>query len=404
MGGVLLESRTAPLVVTGPRDGCPLRSEAYLKGECTLTAGQGRQNVARLSPSTRLLFQPRGSPTLEATLIDPHGDNGGPRYGTPLVATGARLGGEPPSARSMATRGHRACGASPEGFSWGTAGQLIGVAGNLVLTPLHHPRARSRAVRDIRAGSDLTGMLTTFDGGVMGAARVISLSTPGRTIGVDDQAAGHLLCSPDRFRARHQRCRLVPVARGRGVPQHVGHLAATGDFLVPDLGHPRHDLCSSTRCSRWSSRAPTLCMEHGVGLAIYAAYSHRVRHRHRNWAVGFGAWRSSSLANRCWLRHSSSRWPCGTSTGEGWAYALDQIAVDLELLGQDAGRWHRELVMTEVDSLVIGGSAFGRRPRHLLAGGKFRQPAVVRGLQWSRAGGRAPRPRLRARRRRRHIP
>ncbi len=150
------------------------------------------------------------------------------------------------------------------GFSWGTAGQLIGVAGNLVLTPfIIHGLGVERYGIFVLVVT-ITGMLTTFDGGVMAAAsRYFSIYA-----GTDDRRSTTQLlvtfCRPsDRFRARPQHCRLVSVARGRGVPQHVGHLAATGDLLVPDPGHPRHDLVHPHAVPDGPERASTLCVEHG---------------------------------------------------------------------------------------------------------------------------------------------
>ncbi|HTT92304.1 MAG TPA: polysaccharide biosynthesis C-terminal domain-containing protein [Acidimicrobiales bacterium] len=57
------------------------------------------------------------------------------------------------------------------GFSWGTAGQLLGVAGNLVLTPfiIHGLGVQRYGIFVLVV--TLTGMLNSFDGGMMGAAQ-----------------------------------------------------------------------------------------------------------------------------------------------------------------------------------------------------------------------------------------
>ena len=176
----------------------------------------------------------------EATLIDPMETTGLPGTATPLEAPGISVPGRR-RPRAMTRRPPGLRGVA-RGFSWGTAGQLIGVAGNLVLTPfIIHGLGVERYGIFVLVVT-LTGMLTSFDGGVMGAAaRYFAVYA-----GTDDrrsttQAARHLLRAADGCGDCHQHRRLVPVARGSRLPQHVSDLAATGHFLVPHLGHPRHD-------------------------------------------------------------------------------------------------------------------------------------------------------------------
>jgi O-antigen/teichoic acid export membrane protein len=102
-------------------------------------------------------------------LIDPIESTAVPVTATPLAATGVPVAGHPhpsvdgdkkiPGLRGVA-----------RGFSWGTFGQLLGVAGNLVLTPfIIHGLGVERYGIFVLVVT-LTGMLNTFDGGVMGAA------------------------------------------------------------------------------------------------------------------------------------------------------------------------------------------------------------------------------------------
>ena len=92
-----------------------------------------------------------------------------PGTATPLEASGVSVpgvppvgsadGGKPPGLRGVA-----------RGFSWGTASQLTGVAGNLVLTPfIIHGLGVERYGIFVLVVT-LTGMLTSFDGGITGAA------------------------------------------------------------------------------------------------------------------------------------------------------------------------------------------------------------------------------------------
>ena len=95
---------------------------------------------------------------------------GVPGTATPLDAAGVAVPGlplgdtgtdqKPPGLRGIA-----------RGFSWGTASQLVGVGGNLVLTPfIIHGLGIQRYGIFVLVVT-LTGMLTSFDGGVMGAAQ-----------------------------------------------------------------------------------------------------------------------------------------------------------------------------------------------------------------------------------------
>jgi O-antigen/teichoic acid export membrane protein len=103
-----------------------------------------------------------------ATLIDPMETTGLPGTATPLEAPGISVPGPPPASND----GKRPPGLRgvARGFSWGTASQLTGVAGNLVLTPfIIHGLGVERYGIFVLVVT-LTGMLTSFDGGVTGAA------------------------------------------------------------------------------------------------------------------------------------------------------------------------------------------------------------------------------------------
>jgi O-antigen/teichoic acid export membrane protein len=103
-------------------------------------------------------------------LIDPTETTGIPVMATPLEATGISVPGTLPGT----TDGdHKPAGLRgvARGFSWGTVGQLIGVAGNLVLTPfVIHGLGIERYGIFVLVVT-LTGMLNSFDGGMMGAAQ-----------------------------------------------------------------------------------------------------------------------------------------------------------------------------------------------------------------------------------------
>ena len=100
-------------------------------------------------------------------MIDPLETTGLPGTATPLEA-GVSVPG-PPSARAKPKTPPGLRGVA-RGFSWGTASQLTGVACNLVLTPfIIHGLGIERYGVFVLVVT-LTGMLTSFDGGVMGAA------------------------------------------------------------------------------------------------------------------------------------------------------------------------------------------------------------------------------------------
>ncbi len=102
-----------------------------------------------------------------ATLIDPMETTGLPGTATPLEAPGIAVPGPPPSSADKKPAGLRGIA---RGFSWGTVGQLTGVAGNLVLTPYIIRGFGVERYGIFVLVVTLTGTLTSFDGGVMGAA------------------------------------------------------------------------------------------------------------------------------------------------------------------------------------------------------------------------------------------
>ena len=115
------------------------------------------------------------------------------------------------------------------------------------------------------------------------------------------------------------------------------------------------------------------------------------------------AWPLSLWVSRCWHRRSSSRWPCATWTGEGWPYALEQAAVDHELLWQVQVSGVAALVMSEVDSLVIGGALSVRALGIYSPGANF--ATQLSSVATNALGrGRSLGQRLRAYRRGRHVP
>lgn len=106
---------------------------------------------------------------LDTALVEPMYTAGAPGPGTPLqvaapvpgsVAGTTETGQRPPGLRGIA-----------RGFSLGITSQLIGVAGNLVLTPfvIHGLGIQRYGVFILVVTA--TGMLTSFDGGVLGAAQ-----------------------------------------------------------------------------------------------------------------------------------------------------------------------------------------------------------------------------------------
>ncbi len=103
-------------------------------------------------------------------MIDPTETTGIPGLATPLEATGVSVPGPPagttePDQKLPGLRG------IARGFSLGTAGQLIGVGGNLVLTPfiIHGLGVQRYGIFVLVV--TISGMLTSFDGGVLGAAQ-----------------------------------------------------------------------------------------------------------------------------------------------------------------------------------------------------------------------------------------
>ena len=102
-------------------------------------------------------------------MIDP-AETGLPGTATPLVAAGAPVPGQSPSGTVDGYKGPPGLRGIARGFSWGTAGQLIGVAGNLVLTPfiIHGLGVQRYGIFVLVL--TITTMLTSFDGGVAGAA------------------------------------------------------------------------------------------------------------------------------------------------------------------------------------------------------------------------------------------
>ncbi len=103
-------------------------------------------------------------------MIDPTEVTGIPGTATPLVAAGVSVPGQAPSTSVDGDQKIPGLRGVARGFSWGTAGQLIGVAGNLVLTPfIIHGLGIERYGIFVLVVT-VTGMLNSFDGGVIGAA------------------------------------------------------------------------------------------------------------------------------------------------------------------------------------------------------------------------------------------
>ena len=103
-------------------------------------------------------------------MIDPMETTGVPTTATPLAAAGVSIPGDPSYTSVDGDKKRPGLRGVARGFSWGTVGQLIGVAGNLVLTPfIIHGLGIERYGIFVLVVT-LTGMLNTFDGGVVGAA------------------------------------------------------------------------------------------------------------------------------------------------------------------------------------------------------------------------------------------
>jgi O-antigen/teichoic acid export membrane protein len=102
-------------------------------------------------------------------VIDPTETTAIPGTATPLDAAGISVPGTPPSPTGGDKKPPGLRGVA-RGFSWGTVGQLTGVAGNLVLTPfiIHGLGLQRYGIFELVV--TLSGMLTTFDGGAMTAA------------------------------------------------------------------------------------------------------------------------------------------------------------------------------------------------------------------------------------------
>ncbi len=120
--------------------------------------------------SARLLSANEPSGTFEAILIDPTETAAIPGIATPLEASGISVSGPVPGTTEDGQKPPGLRGVA-RGFSWGTTGQLIGVAGNLVLTPfvIHGLGVQRYGIFVLVV--TLSGMLTSFDGGVLGAAQ-----------------------------------------------------------------------------------------------------------------------------------------------------------------------------------------------------------------------------------------
>ena len=76
----------------------------------------------------------------------------------------------------------------------------------------------------------------------------------------------------DRSRDCHQRCRLVPVAYRREFPEYVSDLATTGDFLVPYSGPPGHDTLHHTLFQQVLNSRQRWAWSTFASLATYLLY------------------------------------------------------------------------------------------------------------------------------------
>ena len=300
--------------------------------------------------------------------------------------------------RPMATTNRRGYAASPEASVGGPSGQLIGVAGNLLLTPfIIHGLGIQRYGIFVLVVT-LSGMLTTFDGGAMSsAARYFSVYA-----GTDDRksttrllvtfcliltALGIVMSAAAWF--------LSPVVVG--FSPYVGNLAAAGHLLVPDIGHPGNDTVHPHSVPTGTYRPPALGLEH-----VY-------RHSHlRSVCLGFvivinaGAGLrgvafifigqqvlASVLVIPVAMRYLDRR-------GIGLA-TVARAAFYPQLFGQDADE--RRRVPGRHRSRLAGNRrrSLGGGARYLFSRGQFRQPTFVSGLERPRPRRRAPRQHVRTR-------
>ena len=255
------------------------------------------------------------------------------------------------------------------------------MAGNLVLTPyvIHGLGVERYGIFVLVV--TLTGIFSSFDGGVMGAAaRYFSVyaGTDDRTsttrllvtfcvlltgLGVVISAAAWFL-SPVVVGLLN----MSPIWR----PQTV-FLFRTLDILVTTR--------SSTRCSKWSSlrasampgaqRSASLPMPYTSSGSLSSSKLGGPSCEVAFIFVGQQVL-ASALVIPAALRYL---------TGEHWPCPLEQIAVHHELLGQDASRWHRQLGHNGSRLAGYRRSALSSRARDLLPRGKLRQPALVRGIE-----------------------
>ena len=246
-------------------------------------------------------------------MIDPTEDKRAlPGIGTPLEATGIAVPGPPALGPARGDNQLLGLRGVARGFSWGTVGQLTGVAGNLLLTPfIIHGLGVERYGIFVLVVT-LSGMLTSFDGGLMGAAsRYFAVYA-----GTDDRRSttrllvtfcvlltglGAVIVAAAWF--------LSPVVVGFlnmsaiWRPQAVFLFRTLGILVTTLFIHTLFQLVLNARQRyAWSTAAGLVTYGlYVVGFVIVIET-----------AEGFVAWPSSLSANRYWLRCSSSQWPFGT--------------------------------------------------------------------------------------------